>query len=77
MLSATGSLVASLWAGLHLWTLLLAAVTFLLLADYLKSRRPKNFPPGPRCLPFVGNILQLDMGQPHITIQQVGMEDGA
>ncbi|KAK7830647.1 hypothetical protein U0070_018372 [Myodes glareolus] len=70
MLSATGYLVANLWAGLHLWTLLLAAVTFLLLADYLKRRRPKNFPPGPRCLPFVGNILQLDMGQPHVTIQQ-------
>ncbi|KAM7324680.1 hypothetical protein ACRRTK_016985 [Alexandromys fortis] len=65
-----GSLVASLWAGLHLWTLLLAAVTFLFLADYLKNRRPKNFPPGPRCLPFVGNIFQLDMGQPHIAIQQ-------
>ncbi|XP_049992406.1 cytochrome P450 2J4-like [Alexandromys fortis] len=70
MFAAMGSLVASLWAGLHLWTLLLAAVTFLFLADYLKNRRPKNFPPGPRCLPFVGNIFQLDMGQPHIAIQQ-------
>ncbi|XP_057639862.1 cytochrome P450 2J4-like isoform X1 [Chionomys nivalis] len=70
MLSAMGSHVASLWAWLHLWTLLLAAVTFLFLADYLKNQRPKNFPPGPRRLPFVGNIFQLDMGKTHIAIQQ-------
>ena len=75
MLSAMGSLVASLWAGLHLWTLLLAAVTFLFLTDYLKNQRPKNFPPGPRRLPFVGNLLQLDMKQPHLGVQQVGTED--
>nr|XP_048309074.1 cytochrome P450 2J4-like isoform X2 [Myodes glareolus] len=70
MLSATGYLVASLWAGLHLWTLLLAAITFLFLTDYLRSRRPKNFPPGPQRLPFVGNLLQLDIKQPHLGVQQ-------
>ncbi|XP_036034992.1 cytochrome P450 2J3-like isoform X2 [Onychomys torridus] len=71
MLAAAGSLVASIWAALHLRTLLLAAVIFLFLADYFRSRRPKNFPPGPRRLPFVGNIFQLDSEQSHLAIQQL------
>ncbi|XP_038190019.1 cytochrome P450 2J3-like isoform X2 [Arvicola amphibius] len=71
MLAAAVSLVAAIWAAIHLRTLLLAAVTFLFLADYLKSRRPKNYPPGPRRLPFVGNMLQLDLEQPHLAVQQL------
>ncbi|CAH6790545.1 Cyp2j13 [Phodopus roborovskii] len=70
MLAAASSLAAAIWAVLHLRTLLLAAVTFLFLADYLKSRRPKNYPPGPRRLPFVGNILQMDLEQPHLAVQR-------
>ncbi|XP_049992354.1 cytochrome P450 2J4 [Alexandromys fortis] len=69
MLAAAGSLVAAVWAALHLRTLLLAAVTFLFLADYLKNRHPKNYPPGPRGLPFVGSIFQLDFEKPHLSIQ--------
>lgn len=76
MIAAAGSLVATIWAALHPRTLLLAAVTFLLLADYLKNRRPKNYPPGPWGLPFVGNIFQLDFGQPHLSIQPVGRGEG-
>ncbi|XP_042127366.1 cytochrome P450 2J4 isoform X2 [Peromyscus maniculatus bairdii] len=69
MLATAGSLVAAFWAALHLRTLLLAAFTFLFLADYLKNRRPKNYPPGPRGLPFVGCIFQLDFEKPHLSIQ--------
>ena len=72
MLAAAGSLVTSIWAMLHIRTLLLAVVTFLFLADYLKRRHPKNFPPGPQRLPFVGNLLHKGMEQPHLVVQQVG-----
>ena len=71
MLATEDALEAAIWPLLHFRTLLLAAVTFLLLANYLKTRRPKNYPPGPWRLPFVGNLLQLDLDQPHIVIQQV------
>ncbi|XP_040613077.1 cytochrome P450 2J3 isoform X1 [Mesocricetus auratus] len=70
MLAAAGSLVSAIWAVFHLRTLLLAAVTFLFLTDYFKSRRPKNYPPGPRRLPFVGNLLHLDLERPHLSVQQ-------
>uniref|UniRef100_A0A8C8TG39 Cytochrome P450 2J3-like n=1 Tax=Peromyscus maniculatus bairdii TaxID=230844 RepID=A0A8C8TG39_PERMB len=71
MLAAAGSLVAAIWAALHVRTVLLAAVVFLFLSDYFRSRRPKNFPPGPRCLPFVGNIFQMNFKQPHLAVQQL------
>jgi hypothetical protein len=72
MLAAAGSLVAAIWAALHLRILLLSAVTFLFLADFLKNRRPKNYPPGPMRLPFVGCLFHLDPKQPHLSLQQVG-----
>ncbi|CAO2588148.1 Cytochrome P450 2J6 [Lemmus lemmus] len=70
MFVTEGSLVAAIWAALHPRTLLLSAVTFLLLTNYLINRRPKNSPPGPWRLPFVGNLLQLDLEQSHLAIQQ-------
>ncbi|CAO2588154.1 Cytochrome P450 2J3 [Lemmus lemmus] len=70
MLTATGSLVAAIWAELHLKTLLLAVVVFLFLVDYLKKRRPKNYPPGPRPLPFVGCLFYLDPKQPYLALHK-------
>lgn len=64
------SVVAAFWAGLHLRTLLLGAVVFLLFANFLRRKHPKNYPPGPRGLPFLGNFFQLDFEQSHVAIQR-------
>ena len=42
-----------------------------LLINILRSRHPKNYPPGPWRLPFVGNFFQIDTKQTHLVLQQV------
>ena len=77
MLEALGSLAAALWAALSPGTVLLGAIVFLLFAHFLKRWQPKNYPPGPPRLPFIGNFFQLDFDKAHLSLQQLGASDGA
>ncbi|XP_028368155.1 cytochrome P450 2J2-like [Phyllostomus discolor] len=66
-----GSLVAAIWRSLNPSTLLLGALVFLVLANFFKRQRlPKNYPPGPRSVPFFGDFLLLDFKQPHLSLQK-------
>ncbi|XP_023650403.2 cytochrome P450 2J2-like [Paramormyrops kingsleyae] len=51
--------------------LLLFLVAFLLVTDYLKNRNPPCFPPGPWALPFLGNVFNIDIKQPHIYLTKL------
>uniref|UniRef100_A0A3P9N2W6 Cytochrome P450, family 2, subfamily N, polypeptide 13 n=1 Tax=Poecilia reticulata TaxID=8081 RepID=A0A3P9N2W6_POERE len=51
--------------------ILLFIFSFLLIADFIRNRTPANFPPGPKALPFVGNILSLDTKHPHVCFSKL------
>nr|QQL94709.1 cytochrome P450 2j2-like protein [Lateolabrax maculatus] len=56
--------------------LLLFTVVFILTADYIKNRRPVNFPPGPVGFPIVGNIFTLDHNRAHECLTQLAGKYG-
>uniref|UniRef100_A0A8C4TJN3 Cytochrome P450, family 2, subfamily V, polypeptide 1 n=1 Tax=Erpetoichthys calabaricus TaxID=27687 RepID=A0A8C4TJN3_ERPCA len=60
-------------ANMGLAYLLVFIAVFLLVTDYVKNRSPKNFPPSPPGLPFVGNVFHLDPKQPHINMKKVSV----
>ncbi|KAA0708662.1 Cytochrome P450 2J2 [Triplophysa tibetana] len=58
-----------LWS--HIGTVFLFFFLFILIADQLRNRKPRNYPPGPTPLPFIGNIFHLDATQPHIHLTKL------
>ncbi|XP_069823405.1 cytochrome P450 2D14-like [Dendropsophus ebraccatus] len=57
--------------------LLISFIVCLFLLDYVKSRKNgSRFPPGPRGVPFLGNILQIDFRNPEKTMRQLRKEFG-
>ena len=44
-----------------MWTVLVAVLVILVVFCIRASIRPKNFPPGPPCLGWVGSLPYLDV----------------
>ncbi|KAM3930497.1 cytochrome P450 2F2-like [Leptodactylus fuscus] len=64
---------------MDLVTLLLLVTIILFLANVLKNQtqgKYKNFPPGPKPLPIIGNVLELDMSKPHKTFMELSKTYG-
>ncbi|XP_019329688.1 PREDICTED: cytochrome P450 2J6 isoform X2 [Aptenodytes forsteri] len=60
-----------LWESISFQMLLVFLIVFLLIADYMKHRKPKHFPPSPFSFPFVGHIHLLNFSNPQIMVQKL------
>uniref|UniRef100_A0A8C3HKY0 Cytochrome P450 n=1 Tax=Chrysemys picta bellii TaxID=8478 RepID=A0A8C3HKY0_CHRPI len=65
-----------LWQNMPFQTLAVFLGLFLLIADCMKRRQPKNFPPGPLPLPFLGHLLHVDFKQPHRALEKLSGKYG-
>ncbi|XP_066479442.1 cytochrome P450 2J2-like [Tiliqua scincoides] len=69
-------LLSALWESLPWSEVLLFLASFLLIADCLKRRRPKDFPPGPVSLPVLGTIFHVDPKKPHLSALKIAEKYG-
>ncbi|OXB82138.1 UNVERIFIED_CONTAM: hypothetical protein H355_009017 [Colinus virginianus] len=59
-----------LWDSISLQMLFVFLFVFLLFYDYMKRRKPKDFPPRPFSFPFVGNLQFMFSKDPVTTTQK-------
>ncbi|NXN28555.1 CP2J2 protein, partial [Nycticryphes semicollaris] len=60
-----------LWDSISFQMLLIFLVVFLLVFDYMKHRKPKNFPPSPFRMPFMGHIYMLNFTNPQAMVDKL------
>ncbi|XP_068938076.1 cytochrome P450 2D6 [Petaurus breviceps papuanus] len=71
------ALVAQLFCKETLTTVVLALTVFLFLLDFSKRwQRPLRYPPGPRTIPVLGNMLQVDFQNLHGSYRQLQKKFG-
>ncbi|XP_028977275.2 cytochrome P450 2J6 [Esox lucius] len=64
------------WQWTDIQVFLFFSAVFLLLTDYAKNIQPANFPPGPRALPFIGNLFTVDFKKLHENCTQLSEKYG-
>lgn len=69
--SCTRTMLRFLWDSISLQMLFVFLLVFLLVSDYMKKRKPKDFPPGPFSFPFLGNVQFMFAKDPVVAIQKV------
>ncbi|XP_052657655.1 cytochrome P450 2J2 [Harpia harpyja] len=60
-----------LWETISFQTLFIFLIVFLLVADYMKHRKPKHFPPSPFSLPFLGHIYMVNFSNPQMMVRKL------
>ncbi|XP_005498962.2 cytochrome P450 2J2 [Columba livia] len=65
-----------LWDSISIQVLLIFLVVFLLVANYMKHRKPKDFPPQPFSLPIVGHMYLMNFSNPLMTVQKLNEKYG-
>ncbi|XP_066532433.1 cytochrome P450 2J2-like [Hoplias malabaricus] len=72
----TVSHLLNLLVWLDIKSLLLFSCIFIIFFEYVRNKPPKNFPPGPRTLPFIGNLHNFRPSKIHIQLGECAEKYG-